>query len=574
MKRILAFVLSALLAFGGIAAAAEGEGTDSFVNTTRVTVELAEPLPDSLGLGEEFEKALSDFGMTFTAKLDFSDETSFEGEIHSFVRLGQETKEATGYFWTHYTTVNDQAGLCIAGKADSDLRYGYSYIPLDTSAIYRLSQISQNLDAVMKNMRNSLERRGFEEQNGIYVDSVSAEEIGAIFGQMDLSSIGWPVSVEGMAAQEQIIALLQSGIFAEEAVKIEAIPSADDAYVETVRISLNFDVDIQKAADILGQALPEDISGNLAFSVVIENTTDSLGFAAVTLPEFTQENTYWVGAEPIHALYLNNSLAGFQTALLQTPEGGVTMVPAIAFLETFGIDGGDIFLDADTNSLTIAPKWSGVEVEMTPGEKEARVNGEVVSLLAAPADTEGDVMVPLRFLAESLGLSVEYLTLADPLGYQTGGRVNVYGNIEQPLKPVRVMAPNDLPQQVLTLLEQGGVELSLVDQDVFLPKSNLVLAAGEDYLLLDNGKYPEETMQQWIMEYDMFMPLDQLLEDSENFAEYLMQNMDVKESLVGEDGQIYRLPLEVDGKEYRIYVPTTFRNYDKLVALADYLYAQ
>jgi hypothetical protein len=48
------------------------------------------------------------------------------------------------------------------------------------------------------------------------------------------------------------------------------------------------------------------------------------------------------------------------------------------------------------------------EVRLTAGSRNARVDGRLVTLDVAPAIAEGRLLVPLRFLAEALGIAIRY----------------------------------------------------------------------------------------------------------------------------------------------------------------------
>jgi hypothetical protein len=586
MKRIFALILSAVLAFGGISASAEENQTDSLENTTKVSVKLTKPVPEGLGLDGELEKALSDFAVTLDAKLDVSGETetSLKSEIHTAITAGQEPKEAIVYFWTDYSKETNQLGFCIAGKADSDLKYGYLYIPSDIFTFIPVVQTAHRIRLLgTEDVRDSLVRMELEEKDGIYFAAVRSEDIQTALDQIDLNGIGDALKAEETVTKEQaelilkVIKALQNGMFAEEAARIELIPSADNTYLETVRLTFNFDMDAQTIAEIAGMendAL-DMVSGALAFSVVIENTTSNLGNAPVTLPELTQDNTYWLGDAPIHAVYQNEMLMRYtnQPLLVQSASGGVTMVPAMEFLSASGIGADEVSYDAESGTLTVEPEWSGKKIEMTIGKQESFINGEAVSLLAAPTDTEGDVMVPLRFLAETLGLTVNYMPITDPLGYSVGGKVVVSGEVDRPLQSVTILAPDNLPEQILSFLEEGNGELLKVNAENYVQKSMLVIAAGEKYLLVDSGVFPEEQISDLIQQ-GAFRPLNDLLKVSEAFAGYLTQHPEVKEGITSGDGNIYCMPLEIEGEQYRIYVPATFQRFDKLAELADGWYTK
>ena len=152
-----------------------------------------------------------------------------------------------------------------------------------------------------------------------------------------------------------------------------------------------------------------------------------------------------------------------------------------------------------------------------------------------------------------------------------GGRVVVSGEVDRPLEPITVLVPDNLPEEAISLLEKGNVELIKAASEYYVEKSMLVIAAGEAWLLVDNGAYSEQSISDLIKQ-GAFLPLNSLLEDSSAFTEYLTLNTVVRDCVTSDVGNIYCLPLEIEGSEYRIYVPATFREYDKLITLVDILY--
>lgn len=85
-------------------------------------------------------------------------------------------------------------------------------------------------------------------------------------------------------------------------------------------------------------------------------------------------------------------------------KNGTTYVPIRAIVETWG---GKVSYDSGSKTLTIS--LNGNTVEMVIGSTTATVNGETVTL-STPAyiSSTGRTMVPIRFLAESLDLTVNW----------------------------------------------------------------------------------------------------------------------------------------------------------------------
>lgn len=84
-------------------------------------------------------------------------------------------------------------------------------------------------------------------------------------------------------------------------------------------------------------------------------------------------------------------------------ENGRTLVPLRAVVEALG---ADVDWDEDTQTITLS--YEDDEIVMTVGEKTAYVNGEEVSLEVSPRIRDGRTLVPVRFIAETFGLTVEW----------------------------------------------------------------------------------------------------------------------------------------------------------------------
>jgi len=82
---------------------------------------------------------------------------------------------------------------------------------------------------------------------------------------------------------------------------------------------------------------------------------------------------------------------------------GRTFVPYLTIAKSLG---GTVKYDEKAKKATISKDSSKIEV--TIGSKKASINGSSVSLEAAPVNVKGAVMVPLRFVGESLGVWVNW----------------------------------------------------------------------------------------------------------------------------------------------------------------------
>ncbi|MFO7172765.1 MAG: stalk domain-containing protein [Bacillota bacterium] len=88
-----------------------------------------------------------------------------------------------------------------------------------------------------------------------------------------------------------------------------------------------------------------------------------------------------------------------------------TFLPYRAVAEALGAT-----VDYDPQTRTVTATRNGVTVQLRIGEAQATVDGRAFTLDAAPYVKSGRTMVPLRFLAESFGATVEYLPPTAGLG--------------------------------------------------------------------------------------------------------------------------------------------------------------
>lgn len=80
-----------------------------------------------------------------------------------------------------------------------------------------------------------------------------------------------------------------------------------------------------------------------------------------------------------------------------------TMIPIRSIVEPFH---ADIDWNAEAQVVTIT--YAGHHIELTLGEKTAYHNGDAITLAVAPYAENGRTYLPLRFVSEQLGLSVDW----------------------------------------------------------------------------------------------------------------------------------------------------------------------
>ncbi|KXG44503.1 stalk domain-containing protein [Tepidibacillus infernus] len=82
---------------------------------------------------------------------------------------------------------------------------------------------------------------------------------------------------------------------------------------------------------------------------------------------------------------------------------GNTLVPFRAIAEALG---AEVSYDPETRTITV--KQGDVSVSFVLNQKQAKVNGQIIQLQVPATTVNGNTVVPLRFISESLGADVEY----------------------------------------------------------------------------------------------------------------------------------------------------------------------
>lgn len=102
-------------------------------------------------------------------------------------------------------------------------------------------------------------------------------------------------------------------------------------------------------------------------------------------------------------IYLDGNRVPSDVSPYIVPRANVTMVPLRVISESLGAS-----VDWQPASKTVAIRQSGTEILMKSGDRTVSVNGASVGLDAPVELRQGRVSVPLRFVGEQLGLTVEW----------------------------------------------------------------------------------------------------------------------------------------------------------------------
>ena len=141
-------------------------------------------------------------------------------------------------------------------------------------------------------------------------------------------------------------------------------------------------------------------------------------------------------------------------------KNGRTMVPVRIISERFGAEVG---WDGEKQEVSI--KKDGKEIILTIGSDVARVDGEEITLDAAPEEIGGRTMVPVRFISENLGMKVKYIAPTE----------HVYITNEEPIMTVN--GEDIFADTFISLLPNLGVNINDPSLEMVLPQATELVAS-------------------------------------------------------------------------------------------------
>lgn len=127
----------------------------------------------------------------------------------------------------------------------------------------------------------------------------------------------------------------------------------------------------------------------------------ALSAAVLVAPFGQQASAEFYGNLPIQLNVKGKLLDRFANPSIVV--NGNTLVPMRVLFEELG---AKVTWNGKTQSVKAAKE--GTTIEMTVGSKTAKLNGKVVSMNVSPRVEKGTVLIPARFVSESLGMYVNY----------------------------------------------------------------------------------------------------------------------------------------------------------------------
>ncbi|MBB6735186.1 family 10 glycosylhydrolase [Cohnella zeiphila] len=124
------------------------------------------------------------------------------------------------------------------------------------------------------------------------------------------------------------------------------------------------------------------------------------------------------------SIVLDGRTLGADTSPYLVPKANLTMVPIRVISENLGAS-----VDWSQQTRTVTIRRSGVVITMEQGQSSARVDGAVVKLGASASVRNSRIMVPLRFVSETLGLQVDWNAKTRIIALTTLGGTGTEGSV-------------------------------------------------------------------------------------------------------------------------------------------------
>jgi len=125
-------------------------------------------------------------------------------------------------------------------------------------------------------------------------------------------------------------------------------------------------------------------------------------------------------------VYVNNSRVEF-TNQPPVEQQGRLLVPLRGILEKMGA-----YVEFNSADQIVTASGNGTRIRLPIGSRQATVNGQSTSLDVPAQIINGSTMVPLRFVAESLGASVDFNSRTNTVAINSDGSTNTSGSSSQP----------------------------------------------------------------------------------------------------------------------------------------------
>lgn len=167
-------------------------------------------------------------------------------------------------------------------------------------------------------------------------------------------------------------------------------------------------------------------------------------------------------------------------------ENGTTLVPLRTIFEGLGAS-----VKWDAKTQTVKASKNGVNIAITMGQKFAIKDGNKIQLTTKPRTILGVTYVPLRFIGESFGSTIEVhgkeINIVSPVppSFEYGAKDN---SAQTTTPPAQAPNPSTVPSTSTTSVQEIGKLSNRVVYIETYDASNKVLASGSGVVISSDGK--------------------------------------------------------------------------------------
>ncbi len=236
-------------------------------------------------------------------------------------------------------------------------------------------------------------------------------------------------------------------------------------------------------------------------------------------------------------------------------ENDRAMVSGKALCEALGVD-----CDYASGVLKVL----NGKIIFTAGSNICLLNGNKVALEVTPKEIHGELFIPVRFLAESLGYKVDFRQEMSADGKSVFASVVL---INPSKAKLQLFIPEDKNLQNQILLVTSAVAgmdvgMTVVKTDYYFDIADLMAATGQPVLIygnqdlsFSNGSF-----------HDLTTYIKTISPETMTFIE---ENEDVREAISDEKGAIVAFPIQYNDSLDWFYVPDTIENVEEAVQYLD-----
>ncbi len=439
---IFAVILTLIFSFNVYAGnPAEGFKTameteyNNFRMVMDISAELIEPLSENFDTDGEITKMLTSAATCDMTVLGNGEGTQMTSVGVVNVSAGGENTEMQ--MWLDLDMTDDVRYIAIMKylnipEEDKYMIMDYTKLPGFEDVLANQGTEPVNATKMQAELFDGIEEINPVYKNGKYTVTLTENQIKESLSQLlsNAAAISGNMTADMADIEETAEKLQNIDLFDKKEAMVFELTTDEENRAEKMSMEINVDANAAEISEAVGEDLPEglkkedcDIKARILMNLTLEEITED---CRIELPEITEENSIDIlemsenGAaidETAMNIMYNGSLIKFEEKPIL--EENRTFLPIRKLANTFGIPDEDISFDGKTRKVNI--KYGENELELTIGSNVATVNGEE-KILDVPAFIREDrTYVPLRFISESFGKTVEWIPLEDGEGNKTGG---------------------------------------------------------------------------------------------------------------------------------------------------------